>query len=251
MGSGSVRINMPNRAALLAEVRARLAAHKGFAVATLNLDHLVKIAVSPVFAQAYARQDLVVADGRPVVWFSRLAGQPVQLAPGSELILPLCETAQAMGAKVALVGSSAEVLAKASLDLRAAVPGLDICATIAPSQNFDPDGIEAARILASLDGAGAQLCFLALGAPKQERLAARARDLVPDIGFVSIGAGLDFIAGSQKRAPRWMRRLALEWLWRALENPARMAPRYGRCFLILPRLTAAALRIRLRGMSRP
>jgi exopolysaccharide biosynthesis WecB/TagA/CpsF family protein len=188
---------------------------------------------------------MVVADGHPVVWLSHLAGHPVKLAPGSELILPLCEVARQLDARVALVGTTVEALQRASARLQAAVPGLNICATIAPSQSFDPHGIEADAILGELSGSGTQLCFLALGAPKQELFAARSHEVAPQIGFVSVGAGLDFIAGHQRRAPRLVRGLALEWLWRTLENPRRMAPRYARCFLILPRLTALAIGTRL------
>ena len=245
-GAATGLVNVPDRAALLSQVHQRLTARQGFAVATLNLDHLVKIAASPAFATAYAEQDLIVADGRPVAWLLRLSGQTIRVAPGSELILPLCGVALAAGARVALVGSTVEVLDKAASALSAAHPGLQICAKIAPSRGFDPDGAEAARIFQDLDRAGAQLVFLALGAPKQERLAARGRGVLPDIGFVSIGAGLDFIAGHQQRAPRWMRVIALEWLWRMLQDPGRMIPRYAKCFAILPRLTVLAVRSRLR-----
>jgi len=91
---------------------------------------------------------------------------------------------------------------------------------------------------------GAGLVFLALGAPKQERLAARGRALQPELGFVSIGAGLDFLAGSQRRAPRLVRRLALEWLWRAGSDPKRLAGRYARCAAILPGHALRAWRMR-------
>jgi UDP-N-acetyl-D-mannosaminuronic acid transferase (WecB/TagA/CpsF family) len=64
------------------------------------------------------------------------------------------------------------------------------------------------------------------------------------MGFASIGAGLDFIAGKQPRAPLWVRRLALEWLWRALSSPRRMLPRYARCVAILPGLMREAWRLR-------
>ena len=62
------------------------------------------------------------------------------------------------------------------------------------------------------------------------------------MGFVSIGAGLDFLAGSQTRAPAWVRAIAMEWLWRMLANPRRLALRYLRCALILPGLARDALR---------
>jgi exopolysaccharide biosynthesis WecB/TagA/CpsF family protein len=111
---------------------------------------------------------------------------------------------------------------------------------------LDPEGPEAESLLRDLAATDARLCFLALGAPRQERLAARARALAPGVGFASIGAGLDFLGGRQRRAPRWMRALALEWLWRALSDPRRMGPRYARCAVILPGLAAQALRQRRR-----
>jgi len=246
-GAHGIGITVNGRDALLGNVRAALAAGRGFAIATLNLDHLVKMQRSTEFADAYARHGFVVADGRPVVWLSKLSGHPVELAAGSDLVLPLARMSAELNVRVALVGSTNEVLDAAGQRLCSIAPGLDVGPRISPSRNFDPCGVEARNILADLAASGAGLCFLALGAPKQEQFAALGRELAPSVGFVSIGAGLDFIAGHQKRAPGWIRILALEWLWRAAGSPARMLPRYGRCFAILPGLTMLALRSRLRG----
>jgi len=235
-----VTVNIPDRAALLAEVDRRLGAGQGFALATINLDHLVKLRRDPDFAAAYAAQDLVVADGNPVVWLSRLAGRPVALVPGSEMVVPLAQAAARAGVGVALVGSTGPALAAAAAALRVQVPGLQVAAQIAPPMGFDPDGPGAAEVLERIAASGARLVFLALGAPKQERLAARGRQVLPQVGFASIGAGLDFLAGSQTRAPLWVRRIAMEWLWRMLSNPRRLARRYGECALILPGQAVAA-----------
>lgn len=235
---------MPHKAGLEDEVLRRFAAADGFAMATVNLDHLVKLGQSAEFLQAYACQDLVVADGRPIVWLSKLAGRPVELMPGSDMIVPLCRLAAAAGVPVALVGSTDQALEDAAHYLEERVAGLDLAWRYAPSGVFDPDSEEGKEILETLTHKGIRLCFLALGAPKQERLAHRGRTLAPSVGFVSIGAGLDFFGGHQKRAPRWMRAIALEWLWRLMSNPVRMAPRYARCFAILPSQILKALRIR-------
>ena len=243
-GATEITVNIADRAALLAEVSARLAAHRGFALATINLDHLVKLRQSAAFRSAYAAQDLVVADGNPIVWLSRLAGRPVALVPVSDMVLSLAGAAAAAGVKVALVGATEATLAAAAKVLTARVPGLTIGLTHAPAMGFDPEGAEAAAILADLARQQIGLCFLALGAPRQEALAARGRRLAPDTGFASIGAGLDFLAGSQARAPLWLRRLALEWLWRALSSPRRLVPRYAACAAILPGQVVAALRQR-------
>lgn len=229
-------VNIPTRAALLAEVTARFDRGEGFALATLNLDHIVKLRGSEAFRDAYAAQDLVVADGRPVTWLARLAGRPVELVPGSDLVEPLCALAAAGGVPVGFLGSTSEALETAAAELERRHPGLRIVARIAPPFGFDPAGPEAEACLKELQGAGVRLCFLALGAPKQEILAARARDLVPGCGFASVGAGIDFIAGTQRRAPAWVRAIAMEWLWRAAGNPRRLAWRYAQCFQVLPGL---------------
>lgn len=241
-----VAVNMPKRSLLEAEIRARFKAGHGFALATVNLDHLVKLAELPGFLATYQAQDLVVADGHPIVWLSRIAGRPVELMPGSEMVLPLCRLAAEAGVPVALVGSTDIALQDAEGALKAEVPGLDIAWSHAPSGQFDPDGAEADQILQRLDETGTGLCFLALGAPKQERFAQRGRRLAPRVGFASIGAGLDFLGGHQKRAPAWVRAIAMEWLWRLLSSPSRLLPRYAKCLMILPRQIVKAWRIRVR-----
>ncbi|RFU14262.1 glycosyltransferase [Rhodobacteraceae bacterium W635] len=229
-----VTVNVADWPALEAALRARIAARQGFAIATLNLDHLTKLSPPSPFRAAYDAQDFVTADGRPVVWCARLAGQPVDLLPGSDLIQPLCRLAADQDLAIGLVGSTQDSLAGAADALRARIPGLRVAARIAPDMGFDPHSPEADAILRRLDAAGVRLCFLALGAPKQEMLAARGRRVTPGMGFASIGAGLDFLSGHQRRAPLWIRRLALEWLWRLLSSPGRLARRYARAFRDLP-----------------
>lgn len=243
-GRSQVEVNIPTRAALFQAVRTRFTQGHGFALATLNLDHMTKLPVEDAFATAYQAQDLVVADGRPIVWLSQLAGKPLELMPGSDLVIPLSALAAEMAMPVALMGSSDAALEGAKTALEDRVPGINIVLTHAPPYGFDPAGKEAAAICEMLEASGARLCFIALGAPKQELFAAFARARAPVVGFASIGAGLDFLSGHQVRAPRIMRALALEWLWRALQSPRRMVPRYAKCFAILPGLAWSALRQR-------
>ncbi|WP_246139458.1 WecB/TagA/CpsF family glycosyltransferase [Phaeobacter marinintestinus] len=243
-GKTKVTINMPTRTALEDEVRRRFRAGQGFALATINLDHLSKMSVSPDFAKAYSLQDLVVADGWPVGRLSGLSGHPIQVMPGSDLVEPLCQIAADEKVKLALVGSTEVALDDARRILTERVPGLEIALTISPSGQFDPNGAEALDILNQIKAQDIGFCFLALGAPKQEELALRGRAVTPKTGFASVGAGLDFLGGHQIRAPLWMRRVGLEWFWRTLLDPVRMVPRYVRCFAILPRETLNALRQR-------
>lgn len=240
----TIMVNIANRKALLAAVAQRFAAQAGFALATINLDHLVKLRTSPAFRIVYAAQDLVVADGNPIVWLSRLARRPVDLVPGSDMVIPLVQLAVQSGRRVALIGTTETALATAATALEAKIPGLKIALTIAPPMGFDPESYEAKAILDRLAAAEIGFCIIALPAGKQETIAALGRTLAPQTGFASFGAGLDFLAGSQTRAPHWMRALAMEWLWRALSDPRRMLPRYIACFAILPGQIVSAIRLR-------
>ena len=244
--SAVIKINIATPTALWKTVTQRFKAGDGFTLATLNLDHLVKLSSSHDFRQAYGQHDIIVADGNPIVWLSYLAKKPVTLMPGSELILPLAQLAAKERVKLALVGSTDVTLQKAALVLCERLPDLEVIICIAPPFGFDPSGPKADTILQQLSHSGAGLCFVALGAPKQEVFAIHGRKTVPHMGFVSIGAGLDFIAGDQVRAPKWIQKFALEWLWRMSFNPIRLGPRYVRCISILPKLIADALRLRFK-----
>ena len=185
-GPDAVVINTPSCTLLMHSVEERLRAKRSVAVATINLDHLVKLQRSGPFRQAYDAQDFVVADGNPVVWLSRLSGRPVELVPGSE----------------------------------------------------------PARPLAELAASGASFCLLALGGPNQERFAVRGKEIALGDGFVSVGVGVELVAGSQVRAPVWVQKVAMEWLWRMMRETRRLFWRYMSCFAILPALIRDAWRLR-------
>lgn len=242
-----VVVNVSDQGDLLQDIACRFQAGRGFAVATLNLDHVVKLSRDDDFRQAYATHTHVTADGNPIVWLSRLSGQSVSLVPGSELVDPLSAMADKQEIPIALFGATQTTLEAAATELQQRYRGLEIALCYAPEMGFDPKGPEADEGIAALAASKARLCFLALGAPKQEIFAAHARAALPQMGFVSIGAGLDFIAGTQSRAPIWVQRLAAEWLWRLCSNPRRLAGRYGACLAALPGLMAKALWARKRA----
>ena len=247
-GQETVTVTVPSPAALFDDIRQRFETRQGFSVATLNLDHVVKLKRDPAFRSAYAAHSHITADGNPIVWLSRLAGQgDVTLAPGSELIDPLAAMAAEQGVPVGLFGATDASLAAAADALREKYPSLDVAITLAPPMGFDPDGPMADEAIEQIRASGARLVFLALGAPKQERFAARAQKTLTETGFLSIGAGLDFISGAQTRAPALVRALAAEWLWRMLGNPRRLAARYWDCIVALPGLTLRALSSRRSG----
>lgn len=242
-GQSRVTVTVSDQETLLSDVRNRFQSGQGFSVATLNLDHVVKLRNDPAFHTAYAAHSHVTADGNPIVWLSHLAGQKdVTLIPGSELIDPIAGVAAEEDMPVALFGSTDASLDAAAKGLKARYPDLNIVLTLAPAMGFDPVGASADAAIETIAASGARLVFLALGAPKQERFAAYAQTSLPQAGFLSIGAGLDFISGEQKRAPYLVRVLAAEWLWRMFGNPKRLAARYLGCLIALPGLTLQAMR---------
>lgn len=240
----AVVVNAPSRAAFLDDISTRMDQGRGFTVATLNLDHAVKLRDRPAFRDAYGQMTHVTADGNPIVWLQRLAGAPVELLTGSDMLEPIIALAARQGVPMGFYGSTPDILARAKDILTARYPGLKIAACISPPMGFDPASDAGTEAVRQIGASGAQLWVVALGAPKQEILAARIAAAYPDLGVLCFGAGLDFIAGHQTRAPQWVRRLALEWLWRMMSNPGRLARRYGECALILPSLTRRALQAR-------
>ena len=230
-------LSLAETAALICQNAGSQAAQNVF---TLNLDHVVKMRKDPMFRGAYRRAGVVTADGFPIVLACRLQAKRISRVAGSDLIAPISSEAAKSGKSIYLFGSNPNVLAKASRLLCERNPGLTIAGALAPPQGFDPASESAHRCLRTIGDSGADLCFVALGAPKQELFADLGKSLLPNVSFVCIGAGLDFIAGAQMRAPRWMQRWGLEWLWRAAGDPQRLLYRYMLCVAALPGTLARA-----------
>jgi exopolysaccharide biosynthesis WecB/TagA/CpsF family protein len=197
-------------------------------VFTLNLDHAVKLQRDARFRAAYDTADVVTADGWPIAMLARLQDAGIERATGADLFLPLVAAAAEQQIPIFLFGTSPGVMARVGDDLSLRTEGaIDIAGTLSPSTSFDPEGPEADAAIAKIRASGAKLCFVALGAPKQELFAKRAREQGLTCCMVCIGAALDFVAGEQIRAPKVMRDNGLEWAWRLASNPRRLAKRYA------------------------
>lgn len=236
-----ISINISSLPDAVSSIVAAAQGGENFSVCTLNLDHVVQLQQKPDFRAAYRRARFVTADGFPIVVLSRLLGTPITRTTGADLVEPLCEAAGLKGLPIYLLGSNDETLEKASAELRKRYAGLEVAGTFAPGRNFEAFSAEADLAIAKIRASGAKLCFLALGAPKQELFASRCIDELDGTGCLCIGAALDFIAGSQIRAPVMSQKAGLEWAWRMLREPRRLAPRYARCAAAVPRLLANTL----------
>ncbi len=209
---------------------------EGFSFAPLNLDLLVKLRHDAVFFDAMRKARYVIADGWPIATLGRREDKRIQRTTGADLVLPLTENCAKHGMPVYLFGTSPEVLDKVAAELLRRFPHLSIAGKDSPPLGFDPRSPIADAAIERIRASGARITFLALGAPKQEILAARALDHGVKTGFICVGAGLDFIAGAQVRAPSFMRDNGMEWLWRLMTNPRRLAARYAQCAVLLAQI---------------
>lgn len=243
-------INLPTLDVAVDAIAAAAARGECFSVFTLNLDHLVKLRSSAAFREAYSNATFVTADGEPVARIARRIDARIERTTGADLVVPLAEEAALRGLPVYFFGTSPGALARAASDLcERTDQSLDIAGSTSPSRDFDPEGPEADAVLDKIAASGARLCFVALGAPKQELFSAYAAKRGINVGFVCVGAALDFLAGEQVRAPAFMRRNGIEWLWRLATSPRRLTARYLKCAFVLADITfLAQLRGTLAGM---
>ncbi|WP_213774046.1 WecB/TagA/CpsF family glycosyltransferase [Bradyrhizobium sp. dw_78] len=212
-----------------------------FSVCTLNLDHVAQLQQRPDFRAAYRRARFVTADGFPIVMLGRLLGSRIERTTGADLVVPVCQEARIRHLPVFMLGSNERTLSLTASRLTERFQGLQIAGYYAPGANFDPYSNEANLAIDRIRASGAKLCFIALGAPKQEVFAARCLDELNGTGLLCIGAALDFIAGTQTRAPAITQKIGLEWAWRMLHAPRRLGPRYARCMAAVPRLVVRTI----------
>lgn len=204
-----------------------IASGKGGYIVTPNVDHVVQAEHSNELAAAYEEASLSLVDGQPLVWLSRLIGDPLPAKiSGSDFVPLLMETAAREGWRVFFLGAAEGVGAKAADVLRKRLPALQIVGIESPRIGFDQDGAECDRLLGSIHDAQTDLLVLALGCPKQELLMHRWKGSLGRTVAIGSGATLDFIAGNVPRAPRWMSDRGLEWLFRLAREPRRLSRRY-------------------------
>lgn len=218
-------------------------------IVTPNIDHIVRLENDVEFQRAYVHAALVVCDSKPLMWAARLLGVTLrQKLSGSDLVYWLSEHAAKKNYRLFLLGAGPGIAEEARDILAARYPGLNVVGCHCPPLGFEKDPAETARIAGILAEAQPDICYVALGSPKQEIwMAAHARECGVPL-MLGIGAGLDFVAGRFKRAPRWMQRCGIEWFWRLCSDPRRLFKRYiiddSRFFAIVVREWSRGRRLR-------
>jgi N-acetylglucosaminyldiphosphoundecaprenol N-acetyl-beta-D-mannosaminyltransferase len=220
---------------------------RGGWVLTPNLDILRQCQRDEELRDVARRADLVLADGQPLVWASRIARDALpERVAGSDLVVPLCRMAAVARRSVFLLGASPGTADAAAERLTEEAPGLRIAGTHCPPMGFEESAEELAIIRERLLDARPDIVLVALGAPKQEQLIRQLLPVLPSSWFLGVGISLSFITGEVRRAPAVLRVAGLEWMHRLLQEPGRLWSRYLRHGLpFAARLATWALRKRI------
>jgi len=199
-------------------------------VATANLDFWLNSLNDVHLHRIIAGCSLVLPDGMPLVWISRLLGSPLkERVSGVDMVSRLAELSARKGYRIYLLGGRSGVAERAKAVLEEQYPGVQICGHHAPPL-ADLERMDHGDALDRIRAAKPDILLVAFGNPKQEkwiRMHARRSGVPVSIG---IGGSMDMIVGDVNRAPRWMQRSGLEWLGRCLQEPTRLFPRYARNF---------------------
>jgi N-acetylglucosaminyldiphosphoundecaprenol N-acetyl-beta-D-mannosaminyltransferase len=204
----------------------------GGQIVTLNAEMTMAARANPELGAAIAQAGLVIPDGAGVVWALGRQGYRVRRSPGIELARQLLVYAAAHQWRVALVGGSPEVMERLVERLQAEIPTLDLAFAIHGYQAPDQwPGIEQ-----QLREARPDLVLAALGVPRQETWIQRLHAGQPGL-WMGVGGSFDVWSGAKQRAPEWMGRFQIEWLYRLIQEPSRW-----RRMLALPAFAWAVLR---------
>jgi N-acetylglucosaminyldiphosphoundecaprenol N-acetyl-beta-D-mannosaminyltransferase len=196
-------------------------------VMTPNVDILRRWVRNQSFRATTAGVTLCVPDGMPLVWASRLCGTPLaERVTGADLTQSLIAAAAARGKSVYLLGGAPGTAVEAASAMRRAHPQLRVAGTYFPPYGFENDPRQWDSMAEAIGTAQPDMVFVGLGSPKQEYVIQRLRGLLPASWWLGIGVTFSFLSGQLSRAPQWMQRCGLEWLFRLMCEPKRLARRY-------------------------
>jgi len=233
---GSLEIDSISWEGALEKVGELINSRRGGYALTPNVDHIVLAQQDEDFRRLYLGADLVVADGQPLIWASRLLGTPLpEKISGSDFISRFAPLAMEREYKIFLLGGRPGAARQTAQLFGDKYPGIRIVGTSCPPLGFELSPESNREVIKAINAVSPDIVFIALGTPKQEKWIARyRREYAPAISF-PVGAGFDFLSGQVRRAPAWMRRVGLEWFWRLCQEPRRLAGRYlARDFRFVP-----------------
>lgn len=224
---GGLRLHALTELECVDHIISQIKQGQGGWVVTPNLDHLRRFQSDLDFQGLVAQANLVTADGMPLIWMSRVQGTPLpERVAGSSLIDTLSRAAAREGMSIFLMGGDPGTAEEAGAILCRRYPGLRLAGTCCPRVGPVLDETTRQSLAAELSASRADIVFVGLGSPKQERLIAGLRDCLPEAWWLGVGVSFSFVCNRVRRAPKWMQKLGLEWVHRLWQEPGRLARRY-------------------------
>ena len=213
-----VNVDSVTMAQAVERVEQLIAAKKNSIVATANAEMLLRATNDDELKNILNAAELVVPDGAGTVWAARHLGyeMPERVA-GFDLVQELMKIAPSKGYKFFLFGSAPTIADKAKLKAEELYPNIEIVGT----RNGYFTAADEAEIIAQIKNSKPDILLAALGVPKQEKWLAAHKDELNVPVNIGVGGTFDVMAGVVKRAPKWMQRAKLEWLFRAMLQPSR------------------------------
>lgn len=196
-------------------------------IVPINVDVVLKIENNGKLKEVVSNAEMVLVDGKPLIWISGLLGRPVKhKISGSDLVPALCASIAGKGYTLFILGGKEGVAEQARMNMEKKYPGIQVIGTYAPPFGFEKNSVELRKINDMLNEKKPDILIACLGCPKQELWVYDNFTQYGATVSICAGATVDFMAGTKKRAPRWMRNVGLEWFFRFLQEPKRMFKRY-------------------------
>jgi N-acetylglucosaminyldiphosphoundecaprenol N-acetyl-beta-D-mannosaminyltransferase len=199
--------------------------YKGRYVCVSNVHMCMEVFDNSSFMKIVNGADMVVPDGRPLVWAQRLIGaENPQQVRGADLLLSICEMAEKKCISIGLYGGTSDSLNDFIIFLKSKFPLLNIGYHYSPP--FRPLTLLEDRLcIEGIRKSKVKILFVGIGCPKQEIWMADHKDMLKCV-MIGVGAVFDFFSGQKKHAPRWMQKMGLEWIFRLFGDPKRLWKRY-------------------------
>lgn len=196
-------------------------------VVAINVDVVMKIENDSYLKKIIDNADMVLVDGKPLIWISKIHKKPVKAKiSGSDLVPLLCTEAAQKGYSLFIIGGKDGIAEKAKLRLKQQHPNINIVGTYAPPVGFEKDEAELEKINSMISEKQPDLLIACFGCPKQEKWIYENYQKYDAKVSICAGATVDFLAGNINRAPKWMSNHGFEWFYRFLQEPKRMFRRY-------------------------
>lgn len=196
-------------------------------IVAINVDVVMKIEEDKYLKEITDKADMVLVDGKPLVWIANYHKHPIKAKiSGSDLVPLLCKVAAEKNYSVFIIGGKDGIAEQAKKKLEEKHPGIDIVGTYAPPFGFEKDGVELQKINEMVSSVHPDFLIACFGCPKQEKWIYENYQKYDAKVSICAGATVDFLAGNVNRAPKWMSEVGLEWFYRFLQEPKRMFKRY-------------------------